>query len=90
MPDTFDTTSTSSPLSIPDPTPIANSINKAVGEALATIPDGKNGVLLLVTTPDGTQGVFAARVGEHWKLAAGGGLDRDSHISGFVGAEVVW
>lgn len=91
MPDTFDTLSASpAPLSVPDPTPIANSINKAIGEALSTIPDGRNGALLMVTTPDGSQGVFAARVGDHWKLAAGGGVDRNLHVSGFVGAEVVW
>ncbi len=74
-----------------NPTPIANSIGNAIAATLATIPAGGRGSLLLeATTENGVQAVLAARVGNHWQMAAGTGVDLDRHLSGFIATRIVW
>jgi hypothetical protein len=52
------------------PALISASIQKAVAEVLATVPDDKHAAILGVATRDGVNLVFAARVGDHLEVAA--------------------
>lgn len=72
-------------------TPLADALRQQIGDALNAIPDGKRGALLIVADEHGTKAHLAARLGEHWTVAGGGGWEWSSKKpSGFVGVEASW
>jgi hypothetical protein len=54
-----------------------------VDAALAAIPDGRRAALVVIGRATDTGGSatahLAARFGDHWKVAAGGGVTVDAH-----------
>jgi hypothetical protein len=52
-------------------------LKKAASAAFSTIPDGKKGTIVLVADKgsDTIQAHVAAKIGDHWKVAAGAGWE---------------
>jgi hypothetical protein len=79
---------------MPDPisrTPIADSVRKAIADALSAVPDGKRGALLVIADASGPRAMLAARLNDHWKVAAGGGVPwQGSWVTGTVAVEASW
>ncbi len=52
--------------------PFSNAaIREAIGAALAqaaVLPPDKRGALIITATTDGVQGIFAAKVNDHWQF----------------------
>lgn len=49
------------------------------------------GALLILADERGTRAHLAAKIGDHWKVAAGGGFEwAEKKPAGFVGVEFVW
>jgi hypothetical protein len=66
-------------------------VRAQIAEALAAIPEGKRGALLILADASATRMHLAAKLGPHWKVAAGGGWNyRESKSSGYVGIEGSW
>lgn len=66
--------------------------NTPIADALAAIPTGKRGALLVRADPNGNAvATFAARYGDHWKLAVGADYHiGDKRPSGYVAVEGSW
>jgi hypothetical protein len=65
-------------------------IRDAIRNAFDSIPEGKKGALLLVADQDGVRLHVAARIGDHWKVAAGAGVTVDKGYSYGVSVEATW
>ncbi len=78
---------------MPDPfgrTPIADSVKLAIDQAFATVPEGKRGALLVIADERGPRAMLAARLGDHWKVAAGGGVPWGGKVYGTAAVEASW
>lgn len=64
----------------------------AIAEALQTIPEGKRAAVIVSADAQGNAvATFAAKYGEHWKLAAGATYYLgETRPSGYVGIEGSW
>lgn len=62
-----------------------------IREAFAQVPAGKRGALLVIADETGTRAHLAAAVGDHWKIAAGGGVSwKERKPTGYVAVEATW
>lgn len=69
--------------------PIASAIKAAIDQAFIGV-DGR-GALLIIADDQGTRAHLAAKFGEHWKVAGGGGVAwADKKPTGFVAIEATW
>lgn len=61
-----------SPMALPAEVParIGKSLRASLNAALATIPDGKQGALLVAATKDGVQAIIATRFASAWEIGA--------------------
>jgi hypothetical protein len=71
-------------------TPIGDAIKRQVSAALATIPDHKRGALIVVANHDGLKAQVAARIGDDWQIAAGGGVTWTGDVEGSVAVVGSW
>jgi hypothetical protein len=72
-------------------TPLTDATKARIDTALSVIPEGKRGALLLVADEQGTRAYLAARLGDHWQLAAGAGVAwEDRKPYGFVALQASW
>lgn len=72
-------------------TPIAEGMKRQIEDAFKVIPDGKRGALLVVADEQGARALVAAKLGDHWKVAAGGGVPwSGGKPSGWVGVMGAW
>ncbi len=71
-------------------TPITDSVKQAIADAFAAVPAGKRGALLILVDEQGARAMLAARLGQHWKVAAGGGATWRGPITGQVAIEASW
>lgn len=78
----------------PDPfgRPFASDETKTlIADALAAIPQGKRGALLVRADSQGFAiAQVAARLGDSWKVAAGAGAWIGKRPSGYVAVEASW
>lgn len=63
---------------------------KRIDSAFSAVPDGKRGALLIIVTEKGANAHFAAKLGEHWKVAAGAGKPWDGPVHAEVGIAASW
>lgn len=75
---------------IPSATPISDAVKASVKDAFKSIPEGKRGALLVIADESGARATVAARVGEHWKVAAGAAKPWDGPVSGTVAVIGSW
>lgn len=69
-------------------TPISDAIRDQIRVAFEGIPDKKRGAVLVIADDYGVRGHLAARLGESWKVAAGGGFDYgEKRPSGYCAIE---
>lgn len=75
---------------------ISPSLRAKIDEAFKAVPDHRRGALLVVAEADQSGGVevrahLAARLGDHFKVAAGAGWQWDARRpAGYVGIEAAW
>lgn len=69
--------------------PVISDAQKAqVRASFATLPPGKRAAILVIADLNGTaRGQLAARIGNHWQVAAGAGFAIGQRPSGFIGIE---
>ena len=68
---------------------VADQDRQRIREAFAGLSG--RGALLIIADDTGTRGHLAAKFGEHWKVAAGGGFAWDTKKpSGFIAVEATW
>lgn len=70
--------------------PIADPIRRSIDEAFKSVPAGKRGALLIIGDGEGARMHVAARLGDHWKVAAGLGKPWDARPEGYVAVEASW
>lgn len=63
-----------------------------IADAFSVVPKGKRGALLVIVDDRGVaRGHLAAKLGDHWKVAGGGGFSfTEKRPFGFVGVEGAW
>jgi hypothetical protein len=73
-------------------TPIASMLKQQIAQALALIPDGKRGALIVIGNEDGGSAHLAAKLGDKgdWKVAGGVGARWHGAISGSVVVLGAW
>lgn len=71
-------------------TPIADSVKRLIADSLEAVPAGKRGALLVIADEQGARAMLAARLGEHWKVCAGGGVPWHGPITGQVAVMGSW
>jgi hypothetical protein len=82
---------TSSPPDALGRTPIADGMKQQIADAFKAVPDGKRGALLIIANEHGATVHVAAKFGNDWKVAAGGGLPwTGDKPSGWVGVAGSW
>ncbi|HXG72284.1 MAG TPA: hypothetical protein VNJ04_16865 [Gemmatimonadaceae bacterium] len=70
---------------------VGKTIKESIATAFAVVPDDKRGALLIIATEDGARAHLAAKIGEHWKVAAGAGWTWETHdVGAFVSVQGVW
>lgn len=68
---------------------LASDLRQAIDNAFEGV-DGR-GAMIIVADETGTRAHLAAKLGDHWKVAAGGGIVwADPKPVGFVGVQWVW
>lgn len=70
--------------------PISDAVKASINDAFKTVPEGKRGALLVVADEHGARAMLAARMGEHWKVAAGAGKQWNGPVSGTVAVIGSW
>lgn len=68
----------------------AKSVHASLDEAFAAIPDGHRGAFFVLADETGARAVVAARIGDHWQLAAGADKPWHGPVSGLVGLMGSW
>ena len=58
--------------------------------ALAVIPDGKRGALLIIADENGVRAMLAAKLGSSWRVAAGAGISVSGHRRGGIYLSGSW
>lgn len=72
-------------------TPLADGMKRQIETAFAVVPDGKRGALLVVADDSGARAHLAAKLGSHWKVAAGVGVPwTGKKPTGWVGVMGAW
>jgi hypothetical protein len=72
-------------------TPIADGMKRQITDTFAMVPEGKRGALLVVADEQGARAVLAAKFGEHWKIAGGGGVPwTGEKPTGWIGVIGSW
>jgi hypothetical protein len=70
---------------------IATPIKDAIARAFTAVPEGKRGAFLVVADEKGTRVHLAAKFGDSWKVAGGGGWAYGTkRPSGYVAVEASW
>ena len=70
---------------------LSDAIKQSVADAFKAVPDDKRGALLVIADEHGTRGVLAAKINDHWKVAASGGFEwGEKKPSGYVAIEGSW
>ena len=78
------------PLPPVEPGPIASSLKSRVHEALAEIPEGKQGALVGIATETGVNLVVAHRAGDRWMVAAWVGKEWSGPTSAGAFVKTTW
>jgi len=73
-----------------NPGSILRSAEAALGELLAQLPPEKSGAVAVVTDGRRVQAVIAARVGEHWEVAAAIKASATEKPSGMAVIRATW
>jgi hypothetical protein len=71
-------------------TPIGDAVRQSLADAFRAVPDGKRGALVVIADEHGARAMVAARLGDHWKVAAGTSTPWHGSISGTVAIEGSW
>lgn len=71
-------------------TPIAAMLKQQIAQALALIPPGKRGALIVLGDESGGSAHLAAKLGETWKVAGGGGVKWSGGVTGSVVVVGTW
>lgn len=61
-----------------------------INVAFSALPADKRGALLILVDEKGARAHFAARLGDHWKVAAGAGKPWDGPVHAEVAIEASW
>ncbi len=70
---------------------VAEPIKQAIRDAFTAVPAGKRGALLVIADETGTRCQLAAKIGDTWKVAGGGGWSYGAKRPfGYVAVEAVW
>jgi hypothetical protein len=69
---------------------ISDSLKAQIEQAFTPIPEDKRAALLVLVDEQGARMHFAAKIGDHWKVAAGGGWDWTGKPQGAVAIQAVW
>lgn len=82
-------------LTAPLRTPISDAVKQSITEAFRAVPAGKRGALLVIADVDDrgavtARAMVAAKLGEHWKVAAGTAVEWDGPVTGTVAIQRVW
>jgi hypothetical protein len=59
---------------------VGDDTKHVIREALDALPTNKRGALLLIADESGTRAHLAARIGDHWKVAAGSGFSGRTNV----------
>ena len=71
--------------------PLSNWMKAKIDAELSAIPGDKRGAVIVVADETGATAHLAARFGDHWKVAAGGGWKWDERRpTGSVSVELAW
>lgn len=74
-----------------DRPPIAPSIKAAIDQAFQGLDASDRGALLIIADEQGTRAHLAAKLNDHWRVAAGAGWQwAEKKPSGFVAIEASW
>ena len=68
-------------------------LSTSIKQAIDTAFDGVKGrgALLVIADDTGTRAHLAEKIGDHWKIAAGVGVDwKEKKPSGFIAIQAVW
>lgn len=71
-------------------TPIADAVKRSITEAFLAVPDGKRGALLVIADAHGARAMVAARLDDHWKVAAATEKPWHGPITGTVAIIGTW
>lgn len=70
---------------------LAEGMKRQIDAAFATVPSGKRGAVLILANEHGATAHLAAKIGDHWKVAAGGGVPwKGEKPSGWIGIAGAW
>jgi hypothetical protein len=74
-------------------TPLSAGMKAQIDSALAEIPEGKRGALIVVADENGARAMLAAKIGSKgdWKIAAGIGVHwKERKPQGWIGVQGAW
>lgn len=69
---------------------IAEETKHKISEAFTSLPTDKRGALLVLVDEQGARAHLAAKVGNHWKVAAGAGKPWDGPVTFGVAIQGSW
>lgn len=72
------------------PEALAKSVHATLDDAFQAIPDGKRAALLMTADTHSASALVAARINDHWQLAAGGTWEKDAKPIGKVALVGYW
>jgi len=72
------------------PTPLADAVKRSITDALHQVPVGKRGALLVLVDAQGARAMVAAKLGDHWKVAADTARPWEGPITGSVAIAGSW
>jgi hypothetical protein len=78
------------PLPPIEPGPIASSLKSRVHQALAEIPDGKQGAIVGIATEKGVNLVVAHRANDRWMVASWIGKEWGGAVTGGAFVKATW
>ena len=62
----------------------------SLDSAFKSIPDGRRGALIVLVDQDGARASVAAKIGDHWQLAAGTAKPWNGPIVGSIAVAGSW
>lgn len=72
-------------------TPLADGMKRQIESAFSIVPEGKRGALIVIADEQSARLHVAAKLGEHWKVAAGLGVPYTGQApSGWIGVLGAW
>lgn len=75
---------------MPQRSPIADAVKQSIADAFSAVPDGKRGALIVVADEHGARAMLAAKIGEHWLVAAEGAKPWAGPVTGTVSVQASW